>query len=251
MNNWISNKKRVEIELTTDCNLKCFNCNRSCRQASSRESMTVGQMKKFVAESIELDWKWEYIGLIGGEPTLHPDFIKILEIVKQYKNFYPKCNVDIVTNGFSDRTKSFLIEAPNWVTVKNSQKKSSINSFSSYNIAPIDLKKCKDGNFESGCWITQTCGLGLSRYGYYACGPGASVDRVFGFNVGIKKLSKITNVKLKNQMKLLCQYCGHYKDPSILDSNRKKYFVKKEQMSPSWDEAYKKYKKEKPTLSLY
>ena len=27
---------KVQLELTTDCNIKCFNCDRSCRQAPSK-----------------------------------------------------------------------------------------------------------------------------------------------------------------------------------------------------------------------
>ena len=41
----------IEIEITTDYNLKCFNCDRSCRPALSEEYMTVEQIKLFLEES--------------------------------------------------------------------------------------------------------------------------------------------------------------------------------------------------------
>jgi hypothetical protein len=86
--------------------------------------------------------------------------------------------------------------------------------------------------------------MGLSKYGYYPCSPGAALDRIFGFDVGIKKLSLVHDKNLlRNQFKVLCKYCGHYKEP-----NEK---VDKNLISKSWQLAYKNYKNNRPNLSVY
>jgi len=244
---WCTNKRRVEIEITTSCNLKCINCNRSCRQAPSEEHMSLKQIKKFIDESICLNWKWESIKILGGEPTLHPQLPAILKIFKRYKKFYPESNIRFLTNGFGDKVNNILKILPPWLIIENSKKKSSMQKFSSYNLAPIDMKRYKNADFTKACWNTEHCGLGLTRYGYYLCGPGASIDRVFGLDTGIKNLSSVNDSTLMQQRGRLCRYCGMYKEKDYKMGRR----IKKEKMSLTWIKAYKKYKKEKPKLSLY
>ena len=242
---WLINTKRVEIELTTRCSLACLNCDAQVRQAPSNNDMSLNQIEKFVKESIALGWRWKEISLIGGEPTLHPRFFDVLKIIKKYKTAHPECSICLETNGYGSKVNEVLSKLPDWITVFNTKKQSNVNNFSSINIAAIDVKKYKDEDFSKGCWIAQTCGLGLTRYGYYPCRAGSSVDRVFGFNVGIKKLSMVNPEKLRDKLGLLCRYCGHYK------CNFNIPYTTEEKMSPSWINACKNYKKQKPKLNLY
>jgi len=239
---------RVALEITTLCNLSCYNCESCSRQAPNNEYMSLAQIEKFVSESIKLNWHWEYITLRGGEPTLHPDFFEMLETIKKYKNFNPACNVTLTTNAFSDKTKGIIKKLPDWIipssTESNYTGRDAANIYNTYNAAPADSLLFKTtADYSKGCWRTGDCGLGLSRYGFYPCAPGASADRIFGFDVGIKNLSQVNEGNLRNQMKTLCKYCGHYKEP-----NEK---VLKEKMSKTWVKAFENYKKNKPNLSLY
>ena len=209
---WKPNKRWIEIEITPKCSLACFNCDRSVRQAPSNKEMSLEQIRNFVNESIKLNWRWKNIRLMGGESLLHPQFFEILKIVEQLRKIDPNCRIEVSTNGYGREVKKALSKLPDWVKVVNSNKNSNINRFSSYNIAPIDLRNYQNEDFSRGCWITNEAGLGLSRYGYYPCGAGASVDRVFGFDVGQKGLSLVTDSTLKNQLRILCRYCGHYKE---------------------------------------
>ncbi|MBD3388836.1 MAG: radical SAM protein [Candidatus Altiarchaeales archaeon] len=247
---FIPNLKKVEIEITSRCNLRCHNCDRSCGQAPSSESMSVEQIKKFVNESINLKWDWEYIGVIGGEPTLHPELVEILKILKKFKLFKRKnnndCRIEVVTNGFGTATNEVLSNLPLWVDIRNSNKESSNQRFKTYNIAPIDLENLKDVDFTTGCRICSRDGLGLTRYGYYPCGAGASVDRVFGKDIGIKKLEDVNIPNLTKQLKILCSICGHFKYDKM-DCEK----VEKEAISKTWKKAYEEYKLKKPPLKIY
>jgi len=245
------NINQISIEITTTCNLHCFNCGRACSQAQSNEFMSIKQIESFIDESIQLKWNWKMIALLGGEPTLHPDFFKILNIIKRYKAFKPDCKVLLVTNGYGKKVNKVLSKLPSWVSVKNSAKTSKINKFTSRDIAPIDLEEYKNSDFSSGCWITQECGLGLTRYGIYACGAGASIDRVLGLNIGIKGLSDVDQKALKKQLKKFCRYCGHYKTSNPFSSRLKDHRITKPLMSDFWKKAYTRYKRKKPKLSIY
>jgi hypothetical protein len=242
---WKPNNRWIEIEITTRCPLACFNCDRSVRQAPTNYDMSLEQIRRFVDESKKLNWKWSHIRLMGGEAVLHPNFFEIHRIIDNYRDFNPRCIIEVLSSGYGDEVKNILSELPKSIYVMNSNKNSNINKFSSYNIAPIDLQNYQYSDFSRGCWITHKAGLGLSRYGYYPCGAGASVDRVFGFDIGLKNLSSVNYKTLRNQLRILCSYCGHYKENFSMD------VISEEKMSDRWKKAYEEYKIAEPQLSVY
>jgi hypothetical protein len=245
---WKTDKRRVELEITSFCNINCMNCNRSVRQARTDEYMSLSQIKKFVKESLESGYKWDNINILGGEPSLHPQIEEVIKELKVLKDYNPKTTIRFITNGFGKKVNEVISKLPSWVAIINTNKKSPVQLFQSYNDAPIDHKEFLHSKFDKGCETTESCGLGLTRYGYYICGAGASIDRVFGFDLGIKKLSLLSDAELDKQRKILCKYCGHYKYKNLAD---KKCWKKEEEISPSWEKAYKNYKDKKPSLSLY
>jgi len=232
----------IEIDITYYCQLKCFNCNRSCRQAPSDERMTVLQIKKFIAESIANNVKWKMIRLLGGEPLTHPDILEIINVLLDYKNnYFSDSIIELVTSGFGQEVRYVLDKIPKAVKIKNFSKKSPILLHSPFNMAPQDSRNYKAGDFPNGCAQLSVCGMGLSLHGYYCCAIAAGIDRVFGFDIGRKSLPLASDLML-DQMQRVCKLCG------ISSSFR---LTKKELISASWREAYERYKKVKPELTLY
>lgn len=239
---WKTNTHMVEIEITTACNLGCFNCDRSSGQAVSTERMTVAQIRKFVDESIAQNHKWTRIKILGGEPTLHSDLIAILTELKRYKDtVYSGCVIWVYSNGYGAKVDEVIERLPPWVKIQNTAKESRLQDFSAYNIAPIDLDEYRDSDFTKACDITEGCGVGLTRYGFYLCGAGASVDRVFGLDVGIKCVRDLTRDNLFAQRAILCSRCGHFHT----------FRAGLQQTSKSWQEAYERYHQRRPELTLY
>jgi len=82
------------FELTYHCNAKCFFCD---IRNMNKKDMSIRTFKKFLNEAKELKDKGLYkklkITLSGGEPILHPQIEKFIEIGKKYGN------VTLVTNG--------------------------------------------------------------------------------------------------------------------------------------------------------
>jgi Radical SAM superfamily len=233
---------QIELELITACNLKCFNCDRSSRQAVSAELMTLGQVARFVDESLELRWRWRKIALLGGEPTLHPRFFEILDELDRYRASEPDVVVQLISNGYGRRVERVLARLPDWVTLRNTHKTTPAqHHFDAYNVAPQDLPEYADADFSRGCTIPFMCGMALTRYGFYPCGAGASVDRVFGWGRGIGSLREVTPERLVGEFTLLCRYCGHF-------HGRK---AGHEVMSASWVDAYDRWHRERPRLPLY
>lgn len=238
--------KSIEVDITYICSLRCFNCNRSCRQAPSSDQMTVQQIKKFVKESINNNVKWERIRLLGGEPTLHPDLYEILRLIIEYKrDFSPNTTVQLTTNCFGTKVNRVITEIKNQfkeVNIVTSPKTPEATSFSPFNLAPKDSILYKYADYSNGCGVIENCGMGLTPYGYYPCAVAGGIDRVFGFDYGKKKLPRLDDPMI-DQLNVFCKLCGHFRR-GTLDTT-------KELMSPTWKKAYEDYKTKKPKLSLY
>jgi hypothetical protein len=242
-----SNNK-LGIFITTSCNLKCVNCQAASSQAPADDVMTVEQVQKLVSEAVKLEYFWDRIYLTGGEPTFHPQLLEIIDVIKRYKDFNPECQIMLETNGAGDKVQSVLNKLPDWVTVFSSNKKEDENGqiFFTYNIAPCDtLEYMLFPCFSKGCIMPANCyGLCASMYGYYPCSPCMNVDRVFGFDVGIKKLDQVSEKALRKQMNILCRYCGMFREltgKTVLTAK----------ISRSWKRAFAKYGERKPKLSRY
>lgn len=243
--NWRTNTRMIEIELTSYCDLNCYNCDRNIRQARTNEQMSMEQITKFVNKSIEDKYPWKEIKIMGGEPTLHPQLREIIKEFERLHLFNPKINFIIITNGFGEKSKDAIGWLPGWITIYNSIKSSHVNDFFEFNMAPIDFDF--KYNLETACRNTECCGISLSRYGFFLCGPGAAIARVIGLDIGLKKIEELQlkPEELWQQRNLLCRYCGGIKD------KYRKNLTREEKMSPTWVKACADYKESKPDLSLY
>ena len=232
---FIRSKNRIEIDITYVCTLSCLNCDHSCGYNTLKEYMTIEQIRKFISESIEVDYKWLFINIMGGEPTLHPQVIDIIKLLREYVDEHsPKCDLCITSNGFTSKTKQILDELQKYCRIINTHKTGENPPFSPFNTAPIDDEDMKDDDFTKGCPKTSICGIGLNMYGYYQCSAAPSIDRYIKKDIGRKKLPKSSDL-MHDIMKETCKYCGHFKDCALL---RTKDYVVSSYLSPTWKKLY-------------
>jgi Radical SAM superfamily/4Fe-4S single cluster domain len=234
----------IEIDITYRCQLGCFNCNQSLGQgqAPSNEEMTVEQIKKFVQESQNNQVKWKRIHVLGGEPTLHPHFLEILSVLLEYKqNYSPDTSIEVVSNGYGERTNEILKKVPNQITVNNTLKKSKEQFFKPFNKAPKDSIFHKYTDYSNGCYVTQKCGTGLTPYGYYPCTVAGGIDRIFGFDKGRKVLPSQEDSMI-DLLQTFCQLCGMFKCNTIGSNDTV--------LSSTWNLAYKEYKQQNRRKTL-
>jgi len=237
----------IELDLTYDCNLRCKNCNRSCGQAPSEVRMTLGQIEHFVSESIEHDIRWDDIRLLGGEPTLHPGLFEIIDALLDYRRRMGGAgSITLLSNGAGAAVRSVLARIPEGITISSSSKDERPGSYAWYvgekgeefyidfNDAPKDHARNTLTDYANGCWIPVRHGIGLNPYGYYCCSCAASIDRVFGFDLGRKSLPHPEDL-MAEQRRVFCGLCGHF------GGGRKVVNAKGATISPSWEKAYARY----------
>lgn len=148
----------------------------------------------------------------------------------------------VVTNGFGPKAKALRQVLPDGVLLRDTLKTGPEHPY----FTQMDVTMMERNPEFLSCDHPDTCGLGLTRYGFYCCGPGASIDRVVRMDLGIRNLADVTMEAITKQMAVLCRLCGwsetrkQYPAPGMFD------------ISPFWVKAYKEYPqkaKDAPTLT--
>lgn len=206
----ITKQKLIQIELTNSCINQCANCTRFVGHHRKTFMMDIPTFKKAL-ESLD---GWEGgIGIMGGEPTLHPEFRKILKIFrqmvpdkrkrelwtagykwKQYeKDIKETFDEDLIS--FNDHTQSCGKHAPILASVK-------------------DLVR-GDGERKTiidNCWVQPRWSSSITPFGCYFCEIAGAMDVLFygGKNAWpIEKDWWRREVKdFEKQKKLICPDCG-------------------------------------------
>ena len=112
---------RFEVDITGHCNLNCKGCFHFSPLVEEEFAMPEDLEKDFARLSGLSRRKNENIDLMGGEPLLHPEIKKILEISRKYFDG----NINIVTNGIL-LTK---MDSDFWETCKRNNIKITVTSY--------------------------------------------------------------------------------------------------------------------------
>ena len=203
-------REYVEIDITYRCNLRCFNCNRSCTQAPSQLEIPVAAIARFIEQSLDRGIRWKRIRLLGGEPTLHSRIFEIVDLLSDYQaNHNPQMRLVLGTNFYGRRVRRVISRMPGNVIIKSTLKTSRENLFRPFNAAPCDSVVHRMADYAGGCRIIAECGLGLTPSGYYMCAVAGGIDRVFQYHMGRRTLPAADD-DLTDQMAAFCRLCGHF-----------------------------------------
>lgn len=79
--------RRLQLDLGFICDLGCYKCDRHLDIAPGKpeENLTLEQIERMLDESVKEKYIWEAMLLLGGEPTLHPQFREIVKLLSEYK----------------------------------------------------------------------------------------------------------------------------------------------------------------------
>jgi hypothetical protein len=239
-------RRRIEIDITYACNLACANCNRSVPQASGGDRITPACLASYVADWVAAGIRWERIRLLGGEPTIHPQFTEMLEILRAYRTAHsPATRIEVTSNGFGAKVNAALARLPADVHINTSSIKDDSGAeqvdFASFNIAPRDLSDYAHADYTNACRIASDCGMGLAPSGYYQCAVAGGIDRVLGLSLGRAALPDPGD-DMHDQMRALCGWCGHFKRDFAAG-------MPGQLTSQSWIEAYDAFARQRRPLS--
>ena len=199
--------------------------------------MPLELVQRFVDDSIAREKRWSRIRVLGGEPTLHPEFLPIIQELRRYRDWHPACVVEVVTNGHGARVQAQLQRLPSGVWVENSRKTGAVQpSFGPFNLAPVDDTAYRHADFSNGCAIMHDCGMGLTPSGYYPCAVAGGIDRITRNGLGRSELPDDTD-DMDAALRDLCRLCGRFRDGHYVPKNLRPP-LKEERISPTWQRLY-------------
>ncbi len=213
--------------------------------------MPVAQIEQFLNELISKEKVWERIRILGGESLIHPDIQIILHMFSKYqRDISPETLLEVATAGHGAHVQSVIEQIPKKIKITNTNKSGQDQvTFAAANIAPCDDPHFVNVDYHNGCRITELCGIALTPYGFYPCVAGAAIDRVFGFDIGLKDLPKNKD-RFVQQLGTLCRLCGHFRTGRCIQTAEESMEHSNPQ-SRTWKEALEKYAKKKPVLIRY
>lgn len=207
----------VEFEITLRCNAACDSCSRHCHYGMYDEAsdVTMGQVSRFI-EEVKGHPDIDMIHVMGGEPTLHPEFNTIVSMLKCTLLDTGKIKrLQIVSNGL------IPIDPALGVGVCLSPPEKSARHRCMF-VAP-----CDTGQELKDCPVPQDCGISFGAYGYWPCGAGGAICRLFGFSMYHRmtipkderdfpyEMAMCAYCQAKAKMYLMCKDFGEIKSISF------------------------------------
>lgn len=226
----------LTLDITYHCNFACINCNRlSNAKNKPRNNLSFEDIKLILINLTKNNNPLKSITISGGEPTVHPEFLKIVTLVGKYCekfNIFFKLN----TNG----GKTFLKikdKLPPNIHVLNSSKQNNTPFHYKFTLAPIDFGVYDPE--DNPCRESISCGRTLNKNGYFVCPSAAAIDNFLNLNLGISGYENATEENLRNRAKDICKYCGTYMKEKRLISGVLGGHFQEQEMSPFWKERLK------------
>jgi hypothetical protein len=175
------------------------------------------------------DYRWDKIGIMGGELTTHPFLEVMLDVIYQYKKDYPSCHVWCMTNGIIDYA------FPEWIEVIRNTDHLHHHAFY---VSPLDVNFAMN---KRTCHVLHDCGMGYSIHGFTPCCNTNAIIRAFNLIDGVQNLSDVTYESMMKLCGFYCKYCGWYMMDDFDHGPLLEYPVT--YMSESWKLAKEKYDK--------
>lgn len=90
--------RELDISITPACTLKCKDCNMQMLKYKDKRHYEVSKLKKDIDDYFEWVDHVQFVGILGGEPFLHPQLLEYLKyIVENYRS--RMTILEVLTNG--------------------------------------------------------------------------------------------------------------------------------------------------------
>jgi len=207
----------LDINLNYMCSLSCVGCNRILYKRQNPEyNISIDKIIKCLEDIEKNNVHLQHIGLSGGEPTLHPDIMQICSKVIKLKS--KNCKVQLVTNGYSQKTKNIIPKIESMgIKIYNSQKsntKEDIKGFHSHTVTPNEVHQLSNETLLC-CEKPDECGFLLNHRGFYICHFSATVEDYFNLRIEKKRYTDLTPTEFIREMKIVCKHCGNVCNPKL------------------------------------
>lgn len=206
----------VALNLTFQCNLSCVGCDRaSFIKPMHSPPMTLPRLRAFFDEVQSEGVELKRIRLVGGEPTLHPDFYEMTALCAAYAEKH-QCNIRIFSNRHAELSRQVLrLVKQRWPTIQlmGEHKKRSwvfppMTRFEY--VSPLDAgidcaMPCPNMAARG------KCGAGVDEVGYSLCPTAGPIDAILDLGARAKTIKQMLDRDfIRWQCETVCSRCGQF-----------------------------------------
>lgn len=215
---------KLEIHPTYRCNLGCIGCSRESFLSNPHtDDMTIEDLIECFRQADEIGWRKmpgpgngsekPRVLILGGEPTLHPDFIQFVDLARDWSDTY----VQVYSNGYTARSRELLeIAEQHGASIARESFKSQRIVTGQENgqnwsmttcVSPVDAGIESPGKCYAHC--SEICGISVDHDGYSPCTIGNTASKILGLGASTKNLADLWEEdKLAEMTRKQCLHCG-------------------------------------------
>ena len=229
-----------QIDITNACPGSCLYCDRYMRHIRKDQQffMTVEEVETAL-DSLE-DWPTQ-IGIIGGEPTIHPQFTDICKLIIK-RGLRRKCHLFTMGGPGYDKNLGLIKEAFFYIALNpHTKQKKEVCLVQPTTIAIQDV--VEDAGYRAKlideCWVQRTWCPTIGKKGAFFCEIAYALDTILDGPGGYPAEPgwwKKTPEEFKDQVDRYCKYCG-----MPVPTKRESMNGKKEKISPGLFNLFKKH----------
>lgn len=202
--------RTIHIEVTNACNLQCANCTRYVGHHRTPYFMTLDEVRRSIGSLVNFPGN---VGIMGGEPTLHPEFSEILNILVELIPDISRRG--LWTDGYKYEKYREQIEAtflPENI-VYNSHDVDVEDNHQPLLVHPNDIgmDPSEHAKYVENCWIQKRWSASITPKGGFFCEVAAAQDMLFNGPGGYEIENNWWNKKPKDfadQVKRYCKNCS-------------------------------------------
>lgn len=172
---WLN--KSIEIQIMLACNWRCPSCDQMSQFGSfsfiKKGTMSLDQIAHFCDEMVTSNAYFGRARLVGGEPTIHPKFAEIVELLHTRLVATGHIGIiEVVTNGSHPERIAPVKHLISKVRVSGNGDKEK------HHVANLVHTPASLGYQGKRCGQPEHCGWSLSYYGFAPCSSAAGIMRL-------------------------------------------------------------------------
>lgn len=182
--------------------------------------MTLEDMRAFLRQARDLQW-YPALLLIGGEPTMHPDFYRMCELAAHHADEGRRHGigyegriglVQVWSNQTTEHARKMCDKVRTdfnvSIVAETVKTRSLILDIDDIFVSPLDMGL----PVRQPCWqhCSQICGISVDGGGYSPCAIGGAVDGMLGLGYRTKRLADLFDPAIAAQItERMCGNCGN------------------------------------------
>jgi hypothetical protein len=207
--------------------------------------MTLDDARAFFDQADALSWK-PHIIIIGGEPTLHPEFMEFVALARSrtdreiqiFSNAHRPEARELIELARAEHSASLVKET--WKpagSVERAGDKAERDWSDDVYLSPADHGL----ELRIPCFAhsSEICGISIDHEGYSPCAMGGAIDALLGLGVRTKVLADLFDPqKYAAMTAALCEHCGWRMEMKLPDMPKERQLCHGTPMSRTWRKAF-------------